>query len=541
MIYKGRSISSECTKDEIIMSDKKYNKNQLVEVIITDQGEQGEGIGRADGYTLFVKDALVGDKVRALITKAKKNYAYARVDEILEPSINRVTPKCKNASRCGGCQIQALSYEAQLSFKAGKVRNDLVRIGGFEEDFVDSIMEPIVGAANESETFRYRNKAQFPIGYDRNGNVIAGFYAGRTHSIIPCDDCYIGIEENKDILDVILSYMKNNHVSAYNEQTQTGLVRHVLIRKGFCSNEIMVCLVLSSEGKVTKTGVNSDDGEATLSVLPRQDELIDSLKAIKGVVSVCASINPDDTNVIMGEKIYVLHGSKVIHDTICLRDVNNDFAPINEVSATFAISPLSFYQVNPVQVEKLYSIAIDYAGLSGEERVWDICCGIGTISLCVAKYMENINPNGNGSVFGIEIVPAAIEDAKKNAKANGITNAQFICAAAEEYLPSHASEVDADVMILDPPRKGMDEAALSVIKDASPKRIVYVSCDPATLSRDLKYLCANGYELKRVRPVDMFMHSVHCETVCLLSNRKADSYVNIGVDVEDYYKIKSEE
>lgn len=489
----------------------KFEKNQLVRVKITDFGETGEGIGRADGYTLFVKDAIVGDEVIALITKAKKSFGYARVNEVLSPSPYRINPPCENASRCGGCQIQAVDYQAQLEFKEKKVKGDLVRIGGFDKDYIDAITEPIVGA-DDDNIYRYRNKAQFPIGTDREGNVIAGFYAGRTHSIIPCKDCLIGITENKDILNCITAYMERNKISAYNEATLKGLVRHVLIRKGFTSGEIMVCLVLSSEGKVTSNVNKAGEEISTLSVLKNQEQLIDDLSKIPGVVSICASINKENTNVIMGKDIYVLWGKKTISDTIHLRDVENGFAIIPGKEVSFDISPLSFYQVNPRQVEKLYSIGLSYANLTGKEEVWDLCCGIGTISLCAALLA--------GRVHGVEIVAPAIEDAKHNAIKNKIDNADFICAPAEEYLSTNADKIKADCIIMDPPRKGMDEEALKVVVNTAPSRIVYISCDPATLARDLKYLCSNGYELKRVRPVDMFMHSIHVETVVLMTRTK---------------------
>lgn len=496
-----------------------YEKNQLITVTITDFGESGEGIGKVDGYTLFVKDAIVGDKVSALITKAKKNYAYARVHEIIEPSKDRVTPVCANASRCGGCQIQALSYDAQLRFKEDKVKNALIRIGGFESDFIASIMEPIVGADAEG-MFRYRNKAQFPIGADREGNIIAGFYAGRTHNIIPCEDCQIGITENKDILEAILLYMKKYHIAAYDEKTNRGIVRHVLIRKGFSSGQIMVCLVVSRTGKITRIKEHNHE-YVRPSELPNVEELIENLRKITGMTSICISVNSEITNVIMGNTIHLLWGKSVIEDTMHLREVDNELRVMDDVKATFEISPLSFYQVNPVQVEKLYSIALSYAELDGSEEIWDLCCGIGTISLCAAKYMEKINNKSNeanvGIVHGIEIVPEAIDDAKKNALKNNIGNVDFVCAPVEEYLPEHKKDIKADVIIMDPPRKGMDEKALEVVVGAKPKKIVYVSCDPATLARDLKFLCGNGYELKKVRPVDMFCHSVHCETVALLS------------------------
>lgn len=486
----------------------KFEKNQLVDVLITDIGESGEGIGKADGYTLFVKDAVIGDKVTALITKAKKNYGYARVNKVVEPSPHRVEAPCKDASRCGGCQIQAMSYAAQLNYKEKKVRDNLVRIGGFSEEFIEDIMEPIVGADNGLE-YRYRNKAQFPIGTDKEGNIIAGFYAGRTHSIIPCEDCLIGAKENAEILNIIIEYMSKNHVSAYDEKTGKGIVRHVLIRKGFTTNEIMVCLVIKSAGKVSKKN------SFVCSSLSNQKELTDKLMSVEGVTSVSVSVNPDNTNVIMGTTIYTLAGEDKIKDIMHLRNVDDNFAVVSGSDVVFEISPLSFYQVNPYQVEKLYSIALSYADLKEGEELWDICCGIGTISLCAAKNHKNIK------VHGIEIVPEAIEDAKKNAENNKIENAEFICAPAEDYLPKNINKIRADVVILDPPRKGMEIEALESVIKVSPNRIVYVSCDPSTLARDLKYLCENGYELEEVRPVDMFSHSVHVECVVLLSRVKA--------------------
>ena len=456
-----------------------YSKNQTVKVSITDIGKNGEGIGKIDGYTLFVKDALPGDVVTAKLTKVKKNYSYARCEEIINPSTDRIQPFCKDHIRCGGCQIQAMSYEAQLRFKDNKVRNDLQRIGGIPEDDIDRIQEPIIGM---DDPVRYRNKAQYPVGKDASGNIVAGFYAGRTHSIIPCTDCILSPAENKEILDVILAHMRKNHIEPYDETGGSGVVRHVLIRKGFSTKEIMVCLVIRHNGH---------NGEYLLA----QDELTKKLATIPGMTSVCVSINNEQTNVIMGNEIHTIWGNERISDVL--------------LGKRFEISPLSFYQVNPVQTEKLYKTAIEFAQLSGKEEVWDICCGIGTISLCMADKA--------GSVHGLEIVPEAIEDAGNNATSNGIENAGFVCAAAEEYLPAHKDEIRADVIVLDPPRKGMEEAALSAIADVNPDRIVYVSCDSATLARDIKHLTCHGYKVDRVRCVDMFPHTVHVETVALLS------------------------
>ncbi len=484
-----------------------YKKNDLVEVEIEDIGHDGEGIGKVEGYTLFVKDAVIGDHVLAGITKTKKNYGYARVEKVLTPSPFRVEPKCSFYRQCGGCQIQAMSYERQLTFKQDKVRNNLIRIGGFDESFVDSVMEPIVGM---EEPWHYRNKAQYPVGCDKNGRLITGFYAGRTHDIIANTDCALGVPENQWILEAVLNYMQENKVAAYDEKTGKGLVRHILIRTGFASGEIMVCLVINGKK------------------LPAEDKLIEKLTTIdlgspeKKLVSISVSINTRQTNVIMGEKIYTLWGRGYIEDSIRILEVQEretesaagdiDFKATGD-AVTFRISPLSFYQVNPKQTEKLYSLALSYAGLTGEETVWDLYCGIGTISLFLAKKAKQ--------VYGVEIIPQAIQDAKENARINGITNAEFYVGKAEEVLPEKYEKegIYADVIVVDPPRKGCDEKCLETMLAMRPKRIVYVSCDSATLARDLRILSEGGYEVKRVRCLDQFSQSVHVETVCLLSKK----------------------
>ena len=452
-----------------------YQKNEILEIEITDITNDGEGVGKCDGFTFFVKDTLIGDRVKIGVTKLKKSYGYGRLVEIIAPSPDRINPKCSVSRACGGCQIQNMSYEAQLRFKTKKVKDNLIRIGGFPEELIEEITEPIIGM--DENCFGYRNKAQFPFGTDKDGNPICGFYAGRTHSIISNTDCALGVPENEIILKKILSWMKQYGISSYDELSHNGVLRHVLIRKGFYSGQLMVCLVIN------------------VNKLPHSSELIDMLKNIPGMTSISVSLNQKNTNVIMGDNYEVLWGEPTIEDTL--------------LGQRYSISPLSFYQVNPIQVEKLYGTAIEYASLTGSEEVWDLCCGIGTITLSMAGHALKVH--------GIEIVPQAIEDAKNNARLNHIENAEFICAPAEEYLPSHASEIRADVIVMDPPRKGMDEKALEVVVAASPSKIVYVSCDSATLSRDLKYLCSNGYQLERIRPVDMFPQTVHVETVVLMS------------------------
>lgn len=493
-----------------------YSKNDIVTVKIEDIGTEGEGIGKLEGFTLFVKDAVMGDVVEARLVKVKKNYAYARLEKVLTSSPLRVKPVCSYHKQCGGCQIQAMSYEAQLQFKENKVKNNLVRIGGFDQIFIESVMESVVGM---EQPWHYRNKAQFPVGTDKDGRIITGFYAGRTHSIIANTDCALGVEENEPILQKVLAYMQNEKVSAYDETTGQGLVRHILIRKGFTSGEIMVCLVINGKS------------------LPKEDRLVSTLREIPGMTSIWLNYNTKNTNVIMGTEGRVLWGQNTITDVIhrrsieeinsgkdCLRYDSKENAP---QGITFAISPLSFYQVNPIQTEKLYSLALEYAGLTGEETVWDLYCGIGTISLFMAQCAKEVH--------GVEIVPQAIEDARKNAERNHIENATFYVGKAEEVLPRLYEEehIFADVICVDPPRKGCDEACLNTIIKMAPKRIVYVSCDSATLARDLKYLCENGYEIRKVRAVDQFGQTVHTETVVKLSLKKETPKIEVTMEPDE--------
>ena len=465
-------------------------KNDELILKIEDMGVDGAGIGKSDGMTFFVKDAVIGDVVRAKIIKLKKTYGYARLMELLEASADRVEPNCPYYRQCGGCQIQALSYEKQLEFKENKVRNNLERIGGFTK----IPMEPIVGM---DEPYHYRNKAQFPVGTDKEGHIVTGFYAGRTHTIIPNRDCALGLPVNREILDIVIDFMEKYHISAYDEKTGKGLVRHVLIRCGFFSQEKMVCLIINGKS------------------LPHGEKLVEALRKMDGMTSISLNCNTERTNVILGHKTIVLWGQEYITDQI------------GDIS--YEISPVSFYQVNPVQTEKLYGLALEYADLHGEETVWDLYCGIGTISLFLAQKAKQ--------VYGVEIIPQAIENAKRNAVKNGIENAEFFVGKSEEVLPEFyekeaaaGRKAHADVIVVDPPRKGCDEKLLDTIVKMAPDRVVYVSCDSATLARDLKILCEQGYELKRVRAVDQFCHTVHVETVVLLSHKKPDSHINIKVE-----------
>ena len=462
-------------------------KNNDYEIVIEDLTMNGEGVGRIDGYALFVKDTVPGDVVIAKAIKLKKNYGYGRLMKIITPSNDRVEAKCPVAKACGGCTFMAMSYEKQLEFKRKLIENNLTRIGGLK----DIEIPPIIGM---DSPYRYRNKAQFPVGTDKDGNIVMGFYAGRTHSIIPNEDCLIGADINAGILAAIKDFMLKNHIKPYDENSQTGLVRHILIRTGFTTGEIMVCLVINGEK------------------LPKSDELIKSLLNLhfsddRKIASIMTNTNKENTNVILGRKCSLLYGREYIEDYI--GDVK------------YQIGPLSFYQVNPIQTKKLYGLALEFAGLTGNETVWDLYCGIGTISLFLAQKARK--------VYGVEIVPEAIADAKNNARINGINNVEFYVGKAEEVLPDkyEKENVYAEVIVVDPPRKGCDETLLETMIKMSPERIVYVSCDSATLARDLKYLTERGYEVKRVQGVDQFCHSGHVESVVLLSQQKPDDYIEV--------------
>ena len=462
-----------------------YRKNDIVTLEIVDCGTDGEGIGKADGFTVFVKDAVIGDTIMAKIMKAKKNYGYGRLMEILKPSPYRVEPVCLSARQCGGCQLQAVSYEEQKVFKEKKLRGHLERIGGFTE----FPMEPLIGMDNP---YHYRNKAQFPVGRNKEGRIVTGFYAGRTHAIIENRDCALGIPQNKDVLDRVIAHMEKYNIAPYDEATGKGLVRHIFVRYGFFTGELMVCLI-----------INGQD-------LPHQRELVEKLCEIPGMTSISLNMNKKRSNVILGDKVKTIWGEDYITDKI------------GDIS--YEISPLSFFQVNPKQTWKLYSKALEYADLHGEEIVWDLYCGIGTISLFLAQKAKFVR--------GVEIVPAAIEDAKRNAQINNIENVEFFVGKAEEVLPREYEKngVYADVIVVDPPRKGCDEMLLKTILKMQPKRVVYVSCDSATLARDLRFLCDNGYELKKVCGVDQFPQTVHVESIVLLSHKSPDSHIDVKVE-----------
>ena len=472
------SMGKKTKKD---FSEAVCHKNDELTLEIIDMGTEGDGIGRANGYALFVKDALVGDIVRVRVMKTRKHFGYARLLEIIQPSPFRVEPKCPVARPCGGCQLQHCSYEKQLQWKQEKVANCLRRIGGIDIDNNEVVMEPIMGM---EVPYYYRNKSQYPVGYDKEGNLVAGFYAGRTHQIISCRNCAIADPASQLIIDTVLDFMKQYGIRAYDETTGKGIVRHILIRSGKSTGQIMVCLVING------------------TRLPHKEALIEVLReANPQIVSICININDKNTNVILGRETKAIYGQDYIEDCIG--------------SLRYRISAQSFYQVNPIQTKKLYDKALEYADLHGDETVWDLYCGIGTISLFLSQKADK--------VYGVEIVEQAVKNARENAALNEISNVEFFAGAAEEVVPAKYREsggtLRSDVVVLDPPRKGCDEKLLQTVIQMEPKRIVYVSCDPATLARDLKYFGENGYVLKRICPCDMFGHSYHVETVCLLSKR----------------------
>ncbi len=485
-----------------------FQKNDILEIEITDQGTNGEGIGKTEGYALFVKDTVMGDVVRVKIMKAKKNYGFAKLLEIITPSPYRVAPLCPKASSCGGCQLQAMNYQQQLRFKQDKVYNNIRRIGGITDFEMKPIMgmeELCIAGKEENGPFHYRNKAQFPVGVNREGEIVSGFYAGRTHSIVEMEACALGMKSasgedvNGQVMRKIKTFMKRWNIKPYDEKSHTGVVRHVLIRMGAKTNQIMVCVVINS------------------GQLPHAQELVEELLTIPEMHDISLNINREKSNVILGRKIIKLYGAGYIEDYI--GDVK------------FRISPLSFFQVNPTQTEKLYGKVLEYAKLTGKETVWDLYCGIGSISLFLARSAKK--------VMGVEIVPEAVRDAEINARINGMENVRFLTGAAEdvvpEYFEQHQGEAECapDVIVVDPPRKGCDQALLKTMVEMAPKRMVYVSCDSATLARDLKWLGEHGYQLMEVTPCDMFGQTVHVETVVLLSQRKADDYVEVEIELDE--------
>ena len=530
---KSEKNSSEKTK--LRNKEQSFQKNDLIMLEITDLTEEGQGVGKKDGLVFFVKDSVMGDKVEARILKVKKNYAYAKVENLLEASPHRIAPLCPVAGKCGGCQLQHLSYEKELSWKEDRIAQSLIRIAGLSPEEVESKTEGILGGVLS----RYRNKAQYPVQSRKevhSGKVAdvsasssalsMGFYGFHSHRIIETEDCLINSAENPLILNCIKDWAREYKISGYEEETGKGLLRHIFLRKGFSTGEILLCLVLNGKSlphgkelweklqrlslRVEEVDLQREkDISCGMDAQSQEDVYYGKNGTVQGrIVGLCVNINEGHGNTILGRETLCLYGKDSIEDKI------------GELS--FSISVPSFYQVNPVQTEKIYGKALEYAALTGEETVWDCYCGIGTISLFLAQKAKQ--------VYGLEIVPEAIENAKKNAEKNSLHNTEFYVGAAEEVLPKWVEEQKregkdvgnlVDVVSLDPPRKGCDEACLSAVLELSPKRIVYVSCDPGSLARDMKYLREGGYTLEKWVGIDNFPRTGHVETVALLQKEES--------------------
>ena len=458
-------------------------KNAVIPLEITGASYAGKGIGRYENMVVFVNGAVKGDKVKAHILKVAKTHAFAKADEIIEPSADRIGVDCNVFDKCGGCVFRNISYEAELELKYQRLADAIKRIAK-----IDVVPDPVVGMKN---TEGYRNKAQYPVGAG-DGGVNMGFYAPHSHRIIDCRDCKLHPKIFGKVLEVIGDWIDEKIISVYDETSHTGLLRHVYVRYGEISGEIMVCLIINGRK------------------LPHSDALINGLtQKISDIKSICLNFNTKRTNVILGEKTEVLYGSDHITDMLC--------------GLKFRISPLSFYQVNRTGAETLYSLGAEYAGLSGNETLVDLYCGTGTIGLTMAGRVKRL--------IGVEIIPQAVEDAKYNAEMNGIKNAEFICGdasgAAKRFVENG---LKPDVVIVDPPRKGCSQEVIDAISVMSPEKVVYISCDPETLARDIAVFYEKGYLAERITPVDMFPRTAHVETVVMLSPKKNDSVINVKVE-----------
>ncbi|GAA0115062.1 23S rRNA (uracil(1939)-C(5))-methyltransferase RlmD [Clostridium senegalense] len=459
-------------KNNILNCTVEKNKEYIIK--IENSGHQGEGVGKIDNFTVFVEGALKDETVKIKLIKINKNYGVGKLIEVLSSSESRTEPVCSTYKRCGGCNLQHSTYEAQLSFKTERVRDVIKRIGKLE----DVKIHNTIGMENP---YNYRNKVQLPVGKNKDGEVVVGFYAPRSHDIINMECCYIQDEVGDKVIKVVKEWIKKFNIETYDEKTNSGIVRHIMIRKGFKTEEVMVVIV---------TNGNS---------IPYLEKLVSMLKDdIEGIDSIIQNINNKQTNVILDQKCKTLYGKDTITDFI------GEFK--------FNISPLSFFQVNSIQTEVLYNKALEYADLQGDEIVFDAYCGTGTISLFLSQNAKK--------VYGVEIIPQAIQNAIKNAEENNVTNTEFIVGEAENEIPKLIEKgIKADVVVVDPPRKGCEESLLHSIAKMAPKKIVYVSCDPATLARDLNILQQLGYKTLEIQPVDMFPQTAHVETVALLRRK----------------------
>lgn len=446
-------------------------KNKEYEIKIEAVTNEGNGVGHIDGFTVFVPGSVRYDVLQVLIVKVNKTYAYGKVVRIIEPSPYRTESKCEFFDKCGGCQLMHIEYAEQLKIKSDIINDCISRLGG-QKDY------EFLGVIGMENPYNYRNKLVFPYGVDKDKNPVCGFFAQRSHRVIPLTNCLLGDDLHEKVLKIVNEHVKKYNISVYDEEKHTGVIRRVFLRQGFLSNEAMVVI--------------SANAESVKKQKELSQKLMDSDNRIKSVI---LNVNAKKNNLVLGDKNITLMGKDTISDVLC--------------GFKYEISPNSFFQVNPIQTEKLYNTAVEFADIKETDRVLDIYCGIGTISLLCSKYAKE--------VIGVEIVPQAIEDAKYNAIKNGVNNAGFLCGAAEDVVPELLKRNEKpDVVILDPPRKGSDEKTLNAIVQAKPDRIVYVSCNPATLARDIKFLTEKGYRLKKVKGCDMFPHSVHIESVVLL-------------------------
>lgn len=451
-------------------------KNSIYKLEITGMTHEGQGVGRIDGFTVFVDDAILGEIVEITIIKINKSFAIGKLLSISSSSPKRITPFCPVFEKCGGCSLQHMDYQAQLEFKTNLVKENIKRIGKLENIKVHDTI-------GMDTPFNYRNKAQYPVGIEK-GKPVTGFYSKRSHRIIGTDYCGIQDKLSNKIMTIVNEFIISTDLSVYDEITNKGLVRHIITRVGFRTDEVMVIIVVNGKK------------------LPNETILIEKLTTqVPEIKSIFLNINTQNTNIIFGNENVKIFGNNTIIDKIG--------------KFLFNISPLSFFQINSIQTDVLYEKAIEYAGLSGTETVFDLYCGIGTISLFLSQKAKK--------VYGVEIIEDAIIDARKNAEINNITNTEFIAGEAEKVIPElYKNGIKADVVVVDPPRKGCDQALLDTLIQMQPERIVYVSCNPSTLARDLNFLSENGYMAIEVQPVDMFPHTAHVEAIILMTRSGPD-------------------
>ena len=465
-------------------------KNQIYEAVITDYTAEGQGIAHIEGITVFIPNAIAGERVRVRIEAVRKTWAAGKITELLEKSPHRVNRQCPVAKLCGGCDFWHMDYAEETRLKAARVRDCLNRLAGEKLDEVSILAAP--------DCRGYRNKAQYPVA-SKKGRAYAGFFRAGTHDVVENSRCLILPQETDQVKDAVIDHVNQFRVPVYDETAHTGLLRHIYVRRGAVSGQILVCLAVNGR------------------TLPHAPELVERLKKIPGFATLVLSVNTKKGNAVLGDEFITLYGPGFIEDTLC--------------GLNFRLSPRSFYQVNHHQAQRLYETAISLAGITKDDLVLDLYCGVGTITLAMAA--------SAGKVMGVEVIPQAVEDARDNARRNHIENAEFLCAdAGEAALRLEESGIRPDVITVDPPRKGLNAAAIEAIARMSPQRLVYISCDPATLARDLAHLKARGFRITSTTAADLFPRCAHVETVCLLVLRNPVTHINIDVDVEEMVQDK---